>query len=221
MSLYIVLMGMQGAGKGTQSDILKETLAMPHVTSGGMFRAMKTLGTPLAKQITDFLEKGLLVPDDLTIAMVEERLGRADVQEKGVILDGFPRTVPQAQALDALLAKTGKRISVVPFFVITEPEAMRRLGGRRVCTKDDNHIYHVDSNPPKVAGICDEDGAPLKTRSDDEPEAIRKRISAYNADTKPVLDYYREQGLLRDINAEQAIEKVTEDLLALLKTANK
>jgi adenylate kinase len=207
-------MGMQGAGKGTQADILREQLRIPHVTSGGMFRTVRQQDTPLGRQIKALLDSGSLVPDDLTIPMVAERLAQPDIQERGVILDGFPRTVAQARALDDALAKTGKHISIVPYFVISEEEAIRRLGGRRVCTVNDNHIYHVVDNPPRVPDVCDHDGAPLKIRNDDQPDAIRQRISAYLSETTPVLDYYRAKGLLHEVNAEQPIDKVTADLLA-------
>lgn len=218
MAKYVVLMGMQGAGKGTQAEILQTHLGIPHITSGGMFRATMQQDTALAREIRSYYDAGKLVPDDLTIQMIKARLEEADAQN-GVILDGFPRTVAQAQALDDLMREIGQRISVVPFFVISEAEAMRRLGGRRVCTKDDNHVYHITDNPPKVEGICDIDGAPLKIRSDDTPSAIRSRIQAYKADTTPVLDYYRSVGLLHEINAEQPIEKVTADLNAVVEPA--
>ncbi len=213
---FIVLMGMQGAGKGTQAEILQEHLHIPHITSGGMFRATMQQDTPLAHEIKSYYDAGNLVPDTLTIRMIKGRLQESDA-ENGVILDGFPRTVAQAKALDELMIELGQKIAVVPFFVITEAEAMKRLGGRRVCTKDDNHVYHITDNPPNVNGICDIDGAPLKIRSDDTPDAIQKRLKAYANDTTPVLDYYREAGLLQEVNAEQPIEKVTADLKAVVE----
>ncbi len=219
MATYIVLMGMQGAGKGTQAEILEALLHIPHVTSGGMFRALKTAQTPLAREIASYYDLGHLVPDALTIQMIKGRLMQDDAQ-KGVILDGFPRTVAQAEALDTLMTELGQKVNVVPYFIISEAEALRRLGGRRVCTRNDNHVYHVVSNPPQVEGVCDIDGAPLRIREDDKPDAIRQRISDYKADTTPVLGYYRGKGLLREINAEQPIDQVTADLKSVVETTS-
>ncbi len=220
MADYIVLMGMQGAGKGTQAEVLSQSLGLPHVTSGGMFRALKTQNTPLARQVASFMDAGKLVPDSLTVEMIKGRLHELDAAN-GVILDGFPRTVAQAEALDALMAELGQRIMVVPYFAISESEALSRLSGRLVCSINDNHVYNVRDNPPKQPGVCDLDGAPLKTRHDDEPEAIKTRIAAYKADTEPVLSYYQAQGVLREINAEQPIERVTADLKAAVEAAKK
>jgi len=220
MADYIILMGMQGAGKGTQAEELSKLLKLPHVTSGGMFRAIKTQDTPLARQVASFLDAGKLVPDALTVEMIKGRLHQLDAAS-GVILDGFPRTVPQAEALDGLMAELGERILIVPYFVISEGEALARLSGRLVCTANDNHVYNIRDNPPKKPGVCDVDGAPLKTRDDDKPEAIKARISAYKADTQPVLDYYRARGVLREVNAEQPIDQVTADLKAAVEAAKK
>src|SRR5579864_4336642 len=175
MADYIILMGMQGAGKGTQAEKLKTALSLPHVSSGDIFRAIKTQDTPFARQVASFLDAGKLVPDALTIEMIKGRLREPDAAN-GVILDGFPRTVAQAEALDALMAELGQRIMIVPYFSISEAEALARLSGRLVCTANDQHIYNVRDNPPKV---CPIDGAALKTRHDDEPEAIKTRIAAY------------------------------------------
>jgi adenylate kinase len=206
--LYIVLMGMQGAGKGTQAEELTLWLGIPHVTSGGMFRAIMASGSALGQQIKAIYDKGHLIPDDLTIEMIKGRLMQPDAKE-GVILDGFPRTVPQAEALTLLLESMGAQVAVVPYFVISEEQALIRLGGRRVCTHNDNHIYHIIYDPPKTEGVCDIDGAPLKIRKDDQPEAIKERIQAFKRDTAPVLDYYDKLGLLREINGEQPIDHVT------------
>lgn len=208
MATYIVLMGMQGAGKGTQAQALSQSLNLPHVTSGGMFRENISKETPIGLEAKQYLDKGLLVPDDVTIRMIKERLEKPDAVN-GVILDGFPRTVAQAEALDQLM-----KVSIVPYFVISKETAMERLGGRMVCSKNDQHNggYHKVNRPPKVEGTCDICGAPLIVRKDDTPEAIKKRIELYETETTPVLNYYREKGLLKEINAEQAVEAVTADL---------
>jgi len=218
MSTYVILMGMQGAGKGTQAEVLAEKTRLPHITSGGMFREIMKQTTPLARQIATLYNAGNLIPDDLTIQMIAARLQTSDALG-GVILDGFPRTVPQATALDVLLRGMGTKITLVPYFVVSEDEALRRLSGRWVCTINDQHIYNLQVNPPNVAGICDIDGAPLQIRKDDTPDAIRKRIDTFKAETAPVLDYYRAQGVLHEINAEQAIEQVSADVLSALEAA--
>ena len=215
---YIILMGMQGAGKGTQAEVLTAQSGLPHITSGGMFRAIMQQGSPLGQQIAEIYNAGKLIPDDLTIQMIGNRLKEADALN-GVILDGFPRTIPQAQALDQLLADNGSQVTLVPFLTISEAEALRRLGGRLVCTANDQHLYQLEVHPPKVAGHCDIDGAPLYTRKDDTSAGIQERIDAFKADTMPVIDYYRAQGLVREIDAEQPIEKVTADLTAAVAAA--
>jgi len=216
MATFVVLMGMQGAGKGTQAKTLAASLHLPHVTSGGMFRNHIENGTPLGQEAKQYLDKGLLVPDDLTIRMIKERVSEPDAVN-GVILDGFPRNVPQAQALDNLLS-----VSIVPYLVISKEAAMDRLGGRMICSKDDGHHnggYNVNDPKlkPKVEGVCDICGAPLIVRKDDTPDAIKKRIELYETETTPVLNYYREKGLLKEINAEQPVEAVSADLTNAIK----
>jgi len=211
MATFVVLMGMQGAGKGTQAKILAESLDLPHVSTGVMFRNHIQNITPLGLEAQQYLDKGLLVPDDLTIRMLKERVSESDATN-GVILDGFPRNVSQAQALDNLLS-----VSIVPYLVIGKQEAMARLGGRMICSKDDSHHnggYNINDPElkPKAEGICDVCGAPLIVRKDDTPEAIKKRIELYETETTPVLNYYREKGLLKEINAEQPVEAVSADL---------
>ncbi len=220
MGEYIVLMGMQGAGKGTQAEVLSKDLGLPHVTSGGMFRAIKAQGTPLGRQIASYLDAGKYVPDALTNEMIRTRLKEADVKA-GLILDGYPRTLPQAEALDAIMAELGERIGLVPYLTISEDEALARLSGRLVCTKDDNHTYNTRENPPKTPGICDLDGAPLKVRDDDKPDQIRQRIAEYKTLTEPVLGYYQARGVLHQIDAEQAIDRVTTDIKQALEETRK
>ncbi len=216
--MYLIIMGVQGAGKGTQAAVLKDRLNIPHITSGGLFRAMKDQDTPLARQVQQIMARGELVPDDVTIQIVRERITQPDARA-GFILDGFPRTRPQAEALDALMADLGSKLSAVVYLHISDEEAIERISGRLQCALDEKHIYHRQHNPPRVEGVCDIDGGQLFTRADDQPDSVRKRIADFHAKTRPLLDYYREQGLLLEVNAEKAIEQVTEDVLAALGVA--
>jgi adenylate kinase len=215
---YILLMGVQGAGKGTQADILKRTLNIPHVSTGDIFRAMRTLDTPRAREIQAIMNAGQLISDEITNELVNDRLHEADAQN-GVMLDGFPRTRPQAEALDKMFEAMGVKLTAVLNLVITQELAIQRITDRWICSADANHVYNLATKPPKTPGVCDIDGAPLKQRADDTPDAAAQRISDYFAKTAPLLDYYRERGLLHEINADQPVEKVTADLLAALKQA--
>jgi adenylate kinase len=218
MATYILLMGVQGAGKGTQAARLVETLGLLHVSTGELFRAMKVQDTPLAREVQATMNRGELIGDALTVRVVRERITQPDAA-RGVIFDGFPRTVPQAEALDALLAELGGAVNTVFSLELGRDVAFRRLEGRRVCAVNEKHVYNVYFNPPQVAGVCDVDGAPLMQRPDDTPDAVTKRIEAYYAQTAPLLHFYRERGLLREIDADQAIESVTAALLAALEGA--
>jgi adenylate kinase len=216
--LYILLMGVQGAGKGTQAAKLVEALGLVHLSTGELFRAMKGQDTPLAREVQTIMNRGDLIPDELTIRIVRERMQAPDAA-KGVIFDGFPRTVPQAQALDTLLAEFGGRVNLAVSLELDRQIAFKRLEGRRVCTVNEKHIYNVYFNPPKVEGICDLDGAPLMQRPDDTPEAVNKRINTYFAQTAPLLDYYQRAGVLRSLNADQPIEAVSAALLAAVEAS--
>src|SRR5260370_38439751 len=167
--IYILLMGVQGAGKGTQAQFLKERYGIPHVTTGGMFRDMKNEDTPLAREIQQTMADGHLVSDEATIAAVRERLKKSDVTD-GVILDGFPRTLPQAQALDAMLAEMGRKVTVVTYLELHREEAIKRVTDRCVCALDSNHVYNLKTHPPQVEGKCDIDDSPLIQRKDDTLE---------------------------------------------------
>lgn len=218
MATYILLMGVQGAGKGTQAQILKEKLDLPHVTTGGLFRAMKEQDTPLARHIQAIMNAGNLIPDEITIQVVRERLQQPDAL-RGALFDGFPRTRPQAEALDALLAELGGKITLVASFELDRETAIKRLSSRWQCSKNDQHIYNMLENPPKVAGVCDIDGAPLFQRADDTPEAAAKRIDLYYTQTAPLLEYYEPRGLVKKIDAAQSIDAVTEELMAVVEAA--
>jgi adenylate kinase len=218
MALYIVLMGIQGAGKGTQAEILSQQFGIPPVSSGDLFREMKTLDTPLAREVQDIMNRGLLVPDDLTLKVVIERLSRPDAAN-GAILDGFPRTRPQAEALDKWLAKSGNRIAIVPVMELDKETAVRRAAGRRICSQNKKHVFNVYTSPPQVEGRCDFDDAPLVQRPDDTPEAVEKRINLYLVETEPLLTYYAQRGLVRKINAHQPAERVTGALVDAINGA--
>ncbi len=218
MGTYIMLLGPPGAGKGTQAAQLKETLNLPHITSGGLFREIVEQEGELADQVRKIMAKGDLVPDNITIQVVRERLARGDARS-GAILDGFPRTVPQAEALDKLLAEMGEAVTIVPYIKLSEEEALDRLSGRWVCTQDPNHMYHEKFNPPEKPGVCDIDGAPLHQREDDTREAQKHRLEVFNEKTKPLIDYYEEKGLLTKIDGDQSIQGVQSDLVDAIKAA--
>jgi len=217
---YILLIGVQGAGKGTQADILKQTLAIPHVSTGDIFRAMRTLETPRAREIQAIMNSGQLISDEITNELVNDRLKEADAKN-GVLLDGYPRTRNQAEALDAMLAGLGVTMTAALNLDISKAITIQRIIDRRICTADSNHVYNLTTKPPKTPGICDIEGAPLKQRADDTPEAAEQRINDYFSKTAVLLDYYRERGLLYEINADQPVDKVTADLMTAIETARK
>ena len=214
MPTYIVLLGAPGAGKGTQAKILAQKLGLPHISSGDIFRENLKNNTELGRLAREYMSKGELVPDDVTIAMIRERLSRPDCAQ-GAILDGFPRTPAQAEALDAMLQELGGKVDVVPFIHVPEEVLVERLSGRWIC-RANGHIFHEKFNPPKVPGVCDYDGSELYQREDDRPEVVRERIRVYYEQTAPLIEYYRQRGLLREIDGTQPIEQVTEALLAAL-----
>ncbi len=209
---YIVLIGAPGAGKGTQAARLREFLNLPHVASGDLFRENLKNQTELGLKAKAYMDRGELVPDDVTIAMVMERLSRPDCAN-GVLLDGFPRTITQAEALDRALAATGRKISSVPYIAVPDEALVERLSGRWLC-RTCGESYHTLFNPPRRAGVCDRDGGELYQRDDDKPETVRNRLNVYWQQTSPLIDYYRRRGVLVEINGDQAIEAVEADLKA-------
>jgi adenylate kinase len=213
MPIYLVMIGLPGAGKGTQAAILSEKKQLTHVSSGDLFRDNIKRQTELGKQVEAILKSGALVPDDVTIAMVRERLKRPDCTA-GAVLDGFPRTPAQAEALNKMLGELGGKVNLVPYIKVPEAVLIERLTGRWTCRGPGQHVYHLKFNPPKVAGVCDVDGAELFQRPDDQEETVKKRIAEYVKNTAPLIEYYRQAGSLIEINGEQAIEQVTADLLA-------
>jgi adenylate kinase len=209
---YIVLIGAPGAGKGTQAARLREHLNLPHVASGDLFRENLKNRTELGLKAKAYMDRGELVPDDVTIAMVMERLSRPDCAN-GALLDGFPRTIAQAEALDQALAATGRKIGVVPYIAVPDEALVERLSGRWLC-RTCGESYHTLFNPPRRAGVCDKDGGELYQRDDDKPETVRNRLKVYWQQTSPLIDYYRRRGVLVEINGDQAIETVEADLKA-------
>jgi adenylate kinase len=213
--MNIVLMGLPGAGKGTQADKIVEKYAIPHISTGDMFRAAMKDGTELGLKAKSFMDQGALVPDEVTIGIVRERLSKPDCDE-GFLLDGFPRTVPQAEALDALLADLGKSVEHVLNVQVEQDELIKRLTGRRIC-KECGTAYHLVFNPSKKDGVCDKDGGELYQRADDNPETVTNRLEVNMKQTQPLLDYYDNKGVLTNIDGQQEITKVFADLDALLQ----
>ncbi len=213
--MYVMLLGAPGAGKGTQAHVLVEELGLAHVASGDLFREALKQGTELGLLAKSYMDRGALVPDEVTIAMIKERLAKPDCQ-KGVILDGFPRTIEQAKALGSALGEMDKRIDKVLYIKVSNDELIRRLSGRWIC-RNCQASFHESSKPPKKAGVCDECGGELYQRSDDTVETAKKRLQVYFEQTAPLIDYYAKAGALAEINGEAEIEKVQRDLLAALK----
>jgi adenylate kinase len=212
------MLGAPGAGKGTQAKQLCETLGLPHISSGDLFRYNIRNKTELGELATSYINKGELVPDDVTIAMVKDALSDPEA-EAGAVLDGFPRTAAQAQALDEMLSGMGRKLTLVPYIQVPEEELIARLTGRWMCPEC-ARIYHSKFNPPKQAGICDVDGAELYQRDDDKIETVSNRIQVYLEQTAPLISYYQERGLLVEINGDQPIEQVHQDLLDSIPAAN-
>ena len=211
MSFFIVMLGPPGAGKGTQAAIIAEKCGIPHISSGNLFRDNMHNDTPLGRKAKEFMERGDLVPDEVTIAMVEDRLSQPDCTN-GALLDGYPRTPFQAQALDDLLTEMGKKIDIVPLIQVEAEELVNRLSGRWVC-RAEGHVYHMTHNPPKKDKVCDLDGSQLYQRDDDNRETVERRIKVYEQQTRPLIEYYEKKGLLVKIDGKDPIEKVTNNIL--------
>jgi len=210
----LVLMGLPGAGKGTQAEKIVEKYGIPHISTGDMFRAAMKEGTELGLQAKSFMDKGELVPDEVTIGIVRERLSKEDCQ-KGFLLDGFPRTVPQAEALENLLVDLNREIDYVINIQVDKDILMERLTGRRIC-KDCGATYHLVFNPPHQEGICDRCGGELYQRADDNEETVQNRLDVNIKQSQPLLDFYESKGYLRPINGQQDIRKVLADIEQLL-----
>ena len=215
MPSYIVLLGPPGAGKGTQAKILADTFTLVHVSSGDIFRENLKSQTELGKRAQNFMNLGELVPDDLTIAMIRERLSRLDCK-LGAILDGFPRTPAQADALAVMLGELGGKVDVVPYIAVPAPVLIERLSGRWTC-RASGHVFHEKYNPPKIAGKCDFDQSELYQRDDDKSETVARRIQVYTDQTAPLIEYYQKRNLLAEVDGTQGIEVVGQQLLRAVK----
>jgi adenylate kinase len=211
----LVLVGPPGAGKGTQAQFIAEHLSVPKISTGDIFRANVSQGTELGLLAKTFMDKGDLVPDGVTIDMVRNRLTEDDATS-GFLLDGFPRTVPQAQVLDDMLSDGGVKLDVVLELVVENDEVIRRLSGRRTC-RTCNHIWHLEFDPPAVEGVCDLDSGELYQRDDDKPETIANRLDVYDKDTAPLVNYYAERGLLVGIDATGPVDDVTQRAIDALR----
>ncbi len=215
MAKHIVMLGPPGAGKGTQAKMLSEKLGVPHISSGDIFRENLRGQTDLGKKAEGYINRGELVPDDITIGMIRARLSRPDCQN-GVLLDGFPRTAPQAEALDAMLGDlTQGRVDAVPCILVPDDVLIARLTGRRTC-RAEGHIYHLMFKPPKIEGVCDIDGSELYQREDDTLETVSQRLRVYAEQTQPLIDYYQQLGVLLEIDGNQSVEAVFNAIVAAL-----
>lgn len=212
---YLILLGAPGAGKGTQAELLQEKFGLVHISSGDLFRENVSQQTPLGVLAKTYMDKGELVPDDVTIQMVMERIARPDCA-KGVVFDGFPRTTAQADALKAALARQKKKIGAVLYVKVRDEILINRLTARWICPACGT-VYNLLSNPPKVAGKCDKDGAELGQRNDDKPETVKNRLSVYHTQTAPLIDFYRQARLLNEIDGEQSIEQVQKAVITLVQ----
>jgi len=212
IALNLILMGLPGAGKGTQAEKINEKYNIPHISTGDMFRLAIKEGTELGKQAKEYMDQGALVPDQVTIGIVKERLSKDDCKD-GFLLDGFPRTIAQAEALQNIMQELNEDIDYVVNVEVPEEKLVERLTGRRVCPTCGT-TYHVIYNPPKEDGKCDKDGSELIQRDDDKPETVKKRLAVNLEQEKPLLDFYNEKGYLITVNGDQDINDVFRDIQA-------
>ena len=215
--LNLILLGPPGSGKGTQGERLQEDFRLPYYATGDILRAAVKEGTEIGKQAKEFMDRGDLVPDEVIIGVIAERLQQEEAAD-GFILDGFPRTVPQAEALNQKMKELRREITAAILIEVSEEEVIRRLGGRRTCEENPSHIYHVEFDPPKEEGVCDIDGGKLIVRDDDKPEVIKNRLKQYNEKTKPLIDYYEERGILNHVDGAQSPDEVEESIHGILAT---
>jgi adenylate kinase len=214
--LNLVLLGPPGSGKGTQGERLQEDLRLPYYATGDILRAAVRDETDLGRTAKEYMDRGDLVPDEVIVGVIAERIDSSAALE-GFILDGFPRTTPQAEALDAKLAELGRGVTGVLLIDVSDDEVVRRLGGRRTC-EEHGHVFHVEFEPPAQEGVCDIDGSQLIVRDDDEPEVIRKRLETYHEKTEPLVSYYDNRSVLRRIDGAAAPDEVAEQIRRTLAT---
>jgi adenylate kinase len=214
----LVLLGPPGSGKGTQGERLQEELDLPYYATGDILRAAVREETELGRTAKEYMDRGDLVPDEVIVGVIAERL---DSEEAGAgfILDGFPRTTPQAEALDAKLEGLGRSLTAVLLIDVSDEEVVRRLGGRRTCSQNPGHIFHVEFNPPREEGVCDHDGSPLVVRDDDRPEVIRKRLDTYHEKTEPLVGYYERRSVLRRVDGARTPDEVGGELRRVIGSA--
>jgi adenylate kinase len=212
----VLLMGPPGAGKGTQADLIKDRYPIPHISTGDMFREAVSTGTELGKEAKKYMDSGKLVPDEVTIGIVQERLAQDDCKE-GFLLDGFPRTVKQAEALDQVLAKLGKKVEAAINITVPEDILYERMSGRISC-RDCKTVYHLKFNPPAKAGICDKCGGELIQRSDDQGDTVKRRLEVYAEQTNPLIEYYEKQGVLYDIDGNRDSQAVFADIAKVMES---
>jgi adenylate kinase len=214
--LNLVLLGPPGSGKGTQGERLNGDLRLPYYATGDILRAAVKDETEIGLNAKAYMDRGDLVPDEVIVGVIAEALDSAEARD-GFILDGFPRTTPQAEALDAKLDELGRAVTAVVLIDVGDDEVVRRLGGRRTC-EENGHVFHVDFNPPEKDGVCDIDGSPLIVRDDDKPDVIRKRLATYHEKTEPLVTYYDDRGVLRRVPGERDPDEVSEDIRRTLAT---
>lgn len=214
--LNLILLGPPGSGKGTQGESLQEELRLPYYATGDILRKAVKEESELGKKAKEYMDSGDLVPDDLIIAVIAEAVS-TDEASDGFILDGFPRTVPQAEALDEKLSELGRSVSAALLIDVDDDEVVRRLGGRRTCEQG-GHVFHVEFNPPKEEGVCDVDGSDLVIRDDDRPEVIEKRLDTYHSKTKPLVEYYDDENVLQRVDGTQTPDEVSDAIRGMLAT---
>ena len=212
--MRLIMLGAPGAGKGTQAKKIADKYQIPHISTGDIFRANIKNGTELGKKAKAYMDQGALVPDELVVDLVADRVKQDDC-EKGYVLDGFPRTIPQAESLDEVLASMGQSIDFAIDVEVPDEHIVRRMSGRRACVGC-GATYHVEYNPPKVQDVCDACGKELVLRDDDKPETVKKRLDVYHAQTQPLIDYYQKAGVMKEVDGTQDIDVVFQDIVRIL-----